>query len=93
MLKHDLERIGSAVFKHSANLKGSAFSAKKIRGKSKKMAEIYLQDLQLFGCMETGETTKSVWKWEKTFSPISRNFWVWKYEKRCLETGKTTKSV
>ena len=55
MFEHDLEKISSAVYKHSANLKGYGFSANKFGGISKKLAEFYLQDLQLFGCM--AETT------------------------------------
>ena len=30
MFEHDLEKIGSAVSKHSANLKGSGFSTKNL---------------------------------------------------------------
>ena len=37
MFEHDLEKIGSAVSKHSENIKGFGFSTKKIGGKSKKI--------------------------------------------------------
>ena len=36
---------------HSANLRGSGSSAKNLAENPKELAEFYLQDLQLFGCM------------------------------------------
>ena len=51
MFEHDFENIGSAVSTHSENLKGFGFSAKKLAENPKELAEFYLQDLQLFGCM------------------------------------------
>ena len=52
MFKHDLEKIGSAVSKHSKNIKGFGLSAKNLaENPKKKLAEFYLQDLQLFGCL------------------------------------------
>ena len=40
MFEHDLEKISSAVSKHSVNLKGSGFSAKKKGGKSKNIGGV-----------------------------------------------------
>ena len=51
MLKHDLEKIGKAVSKHSENLKGFGFSAKNLAENPKKLAGIDPQGSQLFGCM------------------------------------------
>ena len=51
MFKHDLEKIGSAVSKHSENIKGFGFSAKNLAENPKKMAGFDPQDPQLFGCM------------------------------------------
>ena len=53
MFKHDLEKIGSAVSKHSENIKGFGFSAKNLAENPKKMAGFDPQDPQLFGCMVT----------------------------------------
>ena len=36
MFEHDLEKIGSAVSKHTANLRSSGFSAKKLAEKVRK---------------------------------------------------------
>ena len=52
MFKHDLEKIGSAVSKHSENIKGFGFSAKNLAENPKKLAGFEPQDPQLFGCME-----------------------------------------
>ena len=51
MFKHDLEKICSAVSKHSKNVRGFGFSAKNLAETPKKMAEFEPQDPQLFGCM------------------------------------------
>ena len=51
MFIHDLEKIGSAVSKHSENIKGFGFSAKNLAENPKKMAGFEPQDPQLFGCM------------------------------------------
>ena len=51
MFKHDLEKIGSAVSKHSENIKGFGFSAKNLAENPKKLAGFEPQDPQLFGCM------------------------------------------
>ena len=51
MFEHDLEKIGSAVLKHSENIKGFRFSAKKLAENPKKMAGFEPQEPQLFGCM------------------------------------------
>ena len=40
MFEHDLEKIGSAVSKHSENLKGFRFSAKNLAENPKKMPVI-----------------------------------------------------
>ena len=40
MFEHDFEKIGSTVSKHSENLTGFGFSAKKIGGKSKKIGGV-----------------------------------------------------
>ena len=53
MFKHDLEKIGKAVSKHSENIKGFGFSAKKLAEKPKKLAGFEPQDPQLFGCMHS----------------------------------------
>ena len=37
MIQHDLEKIDSAVSKHSANLEGSGFSAKNLAADHKKL--------------------------------------------------------
>ena len=52
MFKHDLEKIGSAVSKHSENIKGFGFSAKNLAENPKKLAGFEPQDPQLFGCMD-----------------------------------------
>ena len=51
MFEHDLEKIGSAVSKHNANLGDSGFSAKNLAENSKKVAGFQPQEPQLFGCM------------------------------------------
>ena len=51
MFEHDLEKIGTAVFKHNANLKSSGFSAKNLAENPKKLAGFKPQEPQLFGCM------------------------------------------
>ena len=51
MFKHDLEKIGSTVSKHSENIKGFGFSAKNLAENPKKMVGFEPQDPQLFGCM------------------------------------------
>ena len=51
MFKHDLEKIGSAVSKHSENIKGFGFSAKNLAENPKKLAGFKPQEPQLFGCM------------------------------------------
>ena len=51
MFKHDLEKIGSAVSKHSENIKGFGFSAKNLAENPKKLAGFEPQDPQLFGSM------------------------------------------
>ena len=51
MFKHDLEKIGSAVSKHSENIKSFGFSAKNLAENPKKLAGFEPQDPQLFGCM------------------------------------------
>ena len=48
MFEHDLEKVDSAVSKHSANLKSSGFSAKTLAENPKILAEF---KPQLFGCM------------------------------------------
>ena len=53
MFKHDLEKIGSAVSKHSENIKGFGFSAKNLAENPKKSARFEPQDPQLFGCVLT----------------------------------------
>ena len=54
MFEHDLEKIGSAVSKHSENIKGFGFSAKNLAENPKKLAGFKPQDPQLFGCMNSG---------------------------------------
>ena len=51
MFKHDLEKIGSAVSRHSENIKAFGFSAKNLAENPKKLAGFEPQDPQLFGCM------------------------------------------
>ena len=51
MFKHDLEKIGSVVSKHSENIRGFGFSAKNLAEIPKQLAGIDPQDPQLFGCM------------------------------------------
>ena len=46
-----MQKIGSAVFKHSENLKGFGFSAKKLAENPKESAGINPQNPPLFGCM------------------------------------------
>ena len=53
MFKHDLEKIGSAVSKHSENIRGFWFSAKNLAENPKKLAGFKPQEPQLFGCMPT----------------------------------------
>ena len=40
MFKHDLEKIGSAVSKHSENIKGFGFSAKNLAENPKKIGGV-----------------------------------------------------
>ena len=51
MFEHDLEKIGSAVSKHSENIKGFGFSAKNLAENPNKLAGFKPQEPQLFGCM------------------------------------------
>ena len=51
MFKHDFEKIGSAVSKHSENIKAFGFSAKNLAENPKKLAGFEPQEPQLFGCM------------------------------------------
>ena len=51
MFEHDLEKIGSAVSKHSENIKGFGFSAKNLAENPNKLAGFKSQEPQLFGCM------------------------------------------
>ena len=53
MFKYDLEKIGSAVSKHSEKIKGFGFSAKNLAENPKIMGGFEPQDPQLFGCMCT----------------------------------------
>ena len=55
MFKHDLEKIGSAVSKHSENIKAFGFSANNLAENPKKMAGFEPQDPQLFGCMANSD--------------------------------------
>ena len=51
MFKHDLEKNGSVVSKHSENIKDFGFSAKNLAKNPKKLEGFKPQDPQLFGCM------------------------------------------
>ena len=58
MFKYDLEKIGSAVSKHSENLTHFGFSAKNLAENPKKLAGFEPQDRQLFGCMLKGNVVE-----------------------------------
>ena len=64
MFKQDLEKIGSAVSKHSENIKGFGFSAKNLAENPKKMAGFEPQDPQLFRCMVVASNLLSFEVWE-----------------------------
>ena len=65
MFKHDLEKIGSAVSKHSENIKGFGFSAKNLAENPKKLAGFEPPDPQLFGCMQPSSSRHlcSLYQW------------------------------
>ena len=48
MSEHDLEKIASAVYKYSANIKDLGFSAKHLAEKPKKLAGFKPQEPQIF---------------------------------------------
>ena len=60
MFEHDLEKIGSAVSKHSENIKGFGFLAKNLPENPKKLAGLKPQEPQLFGCMAVIPASRNV---------------------------------